>query len=95
MAYAGIGMKEKFLEETELVENLMPFQHDNYEGTERKVIQIELFIWLSEYDQAIELVDQMLSIPSDLTVNELKLFPIYDPLRDHPRFQEVLKKYGG
>jgi len=95
IAYAGLGMREKFLEEVELVETSMPFQKDNFEGAARKVFRIYLLIWLGEYDQAIVLADQMLSTPSSITINGLKLSPSFDPIRDHPRFQELLKKYGG
>ena len=28
-----------------------------------------------------------------IAINRLKYSPICDPLRDHPRFQELLKKY--
>ena len=49
---------------------------------------------LGEYENAISLADQMLSIPSRLTVNSLKLSPIYDPFRENPRFQELIAKYS-
>jgi len=55
--------------------------------------KIECLIWLYEHDQAIDLIDKTLSIPSLLTVNRLKLSPIYDPIRDNPKFQKVLRKY--
>jgi len=94
-ANAGLGMKENFFKEWESFEIAMPFHKDFYWGASYRIAKIEMFIWLGEYDRAIDLADQMLSIPSDLTINALKLSPIYDPLRDSPRFQEVLKKYGG
>jgi serine/threonine-protein kinase len=93
-AYAGLGMKEKFLKEWELYETLMPFHKDFYWGAIYRVSKIEMLLWLGEYDQAIDLADQMLSIPSGLTINGLKLSPIYDPIRDHPRFQELIAKYS-
>jgi non-specific serine/threonine protein kinase len=94
-AYAGLGMKEKFLKEWKLYESLMPFHKDVFLGATNRVHKIEQLIWLGEYDRAIDLVDQMLSMPSSLTINGLKLSPLYDPIRDNPRFQEVLKKYEG
>ncbi len=94
-AYAGLGMKEKSLKQWELYETLMPLHKDFLDGAKNRVYKIESFIWLGEYDQAIDLVDQMLSIPSHITINNLKLSPIYDPLRDQKGFQELLIKYGG
>lgn len=93
MVYAGLGMKEKFLKEWELYETLMPFHKDHFTGSDYWVFKIEMLIWLGEYNQAIDLADQMLSIPSGLTVNGLKLSPIYDPLRDNPKFQKLITKY--
>jgi TolB-like protein/Tfp pilus assembly protein PilF len=93
-AYAGLGMKEKFLKEWELYETLMPFHKDNLIGTENRIDKIEFLIWFGEYDRAIDLADEMLSIPSNLTINTIKLSPIYDPIRDHPRFQELIAKYS-
>lgn len=92
-AYAGLGILEKFEKEFELLETLIPFNKDVLVGTDRMVQKIECLIWLKEYDQAIDIVDQMLSIPSLLTVNRLKLSPIYDPIRENLRFQKVLRKY--
>lgn len=92
-AYAGLGMLEKFEKEFELLETLIPFNKDVLVGTDRMVQKVECLIWLKEYDQAIDIVDQMLSIPSLLTVNRLKLSPIYDPIRENLRFQKVLRKY--
>jgi len=36
-----------------------------------------------------------LSRPSWITVGGLKADPVWDPLRNNPRFQALLKKYGG
>ena len=71
----------------------MPFQMDISLETNDRINVIELFVWLGEYDRAVDLVDHMLSTPSSITINRLKLSPIYDPLRDHPRFQELIEKY--
>jgi serine/threonine-protein kinase len=47
------------------------------------------------HQAALDRIDHLLSIPSGLTVPMLRLGPIWDPVRDHPRFQEILEKYGG
>jgi tetratricopeptide (TPR) repeat protein len=91
-AYAGLGMKEQFEKEYELLDSLMSFHEDVLAGTDRMVQKIECLIWLNEYDQAIDIIDQMLSIPSLLTVNKLKLSPIYDPIRNNPKFIELLRR---
>ena len=47
-----------------------------------------------EHDEAIDLVEDMLPAPSWLTVHLLEIDPIWDPLRDHPRFQVLLERYA-
>jgi hypothetical protein len=46
-----------------------------------------------DYDAAIDELDYLLSIPSSVSVPQLQLHPMWDPLRDHPRFQALLAKY--
>jgi len=55
----------------------------------------EVYAILGENDRAIEILDGLLSRPSGVTVQGLKVNPIWDPLRNDPRFQALLDKYGG
>jgi serine/threonine-protein kinase len=48
---------------------------------------------VGEYDAAVEQLEYLLSIPSDISVPLLRIDPTWDPLRDHPRFQAMLAKY--
>jgi len=53
----------------------------------------EIYIVVGEYDLAIDKLELLLSIPSDISVGRLKIEAEWDPLRDHPRFKELIKKY--
>jgi serine/threonine-protein kinase len=49
---------------------------------------------VGESDAAIDQIEAVLAAPGELSVPLLRIDPIYDPLRDHPRFQALLDKYG-
>ena len=44
-------------------------------------------------NKALDLIEELLSIPCQLSVGLLRLDPVWDPLRDNPRFQALLEKY--
>jgi hypothetical protein len=48
-----------------------------------------------DLDNALALLDRSLQTPSGVTIHELRLDPIWDPLRAHPRFQQMLTKFWG
>jgi hypothetical protein len=47
-----------------------------------------------EQEAAIDLLEEMLPAPSWLTVHLLDIDPIWDPLRDHPRFQALVEAHA-
>jgi serine/threonine-protein kinase len=45
------------------------------------------------FDEAIDVLEHLLSGPGGISVQKLRIDPDWDPLRDHPRFQALLEKY--
>ena len=54
-----------------------------------------IYTEVGEYEKATERLEYLLTIPGDLSVNLLRIDPVWDPLRDHPRFQRLLDEYSG
>jgi len=49
---------------------------------------------LGNQSEAIDGLDFLLSRPSELATQLLRLDPCWDPLRSNPRFQTLLARYG-
>jgi hypothetical protein len=47
-----------------------------------------------EVDAALDEIERILSRPAWFSVHTLRLDPLFDPLREHPRYQALLVKYG-
>ena len=93
LAYAGLGFKDEAIRHGERAVENMPITKDAVMGTYPLYRLAEIYIKVGEYEKAIAQLDYLLSIPSNLSINILKLDPLYDPLRENPRFQRLLEKY--
>jgi serine/threonine-protein kinase len=76
---------------------VLPLAKDAYFGAFQLEGLAEIEAHAGQPEQAIDLLQKLLSIPAGETVSikRLELDPIWDPLRGNPRFQALLKKYSG
>jgi non-specific serine/threonine protein kinase len=93
LAYAYLGLKERAIIEGERAVALLPVSRDAFLGPNRVLDLARIYAIVGEPEAAIDQLDYLLSIPSLLTVGYLRHHPVWDPLRDHPRFQALLEKY--
>jgi tetratricopeptide (TPR) repeat protein len=94
IAYAGLGRKEEAIRESKLSAEQFPISRDASIAPALIQELARIYVMVEEYDAAIELIDSLLSFPNlALSVGGLKTHPHWDPLRDHPRFQELIEKY--
>jgi serine/threonine-protein kinase len=93
--FAFLGEKDRALAEAQRATALVPESKDAFGGPEITEGLAQVYAILGENDRAIEILDGLLSRPSGVTVQGLKINPIWDPLRNDPNFQALLTKYSG
>lgn len=92
LAYAFLGRKEDAIREGSRAVNLYPVSKDAFEGTRYIQKLAMIYTVVGEHEEAINQLEYLLSIPSGnvISVPIVRLDPIWDPLREHPRFQRLL-----
>ena len=91
---ACLGENEGALLEAQRARQLLPESKDAFGGQEIMASMAEVHAILGNNAYAIEILEGLLSRPSWVAVEGLKVDPVWDPLRNDPRFQALLKKYG-
>jgi tetratricopeptide (TPR) repeat protein len=92
--YAGLGRKEEAIREGKLAVDLFPVSMDAYDGPARIADLALIYCMVDEKEAALDQLELLLSIPSAMSVSLLQIDPLWDPLRNHPRFQALLQKYS-
>ena len=92
---ACLGEKDAAIAEAKRGTELLPESVDAFDGPTATETLAQVYAMVGEDDKAIDLLDGLLSRPSQVTVMMLKLNPVWDKIRDNPRFVEMLKKHGG
>ncbi len=91
---AYLGQKDAALAEAQRATELLPESKDAFGGPEITEGVAQVHAILGDNGRAIEILDGLLNRPSTVTVQGLKVNPIWDPLRNDPRFQALIDKYS-
>jgi tetratricopeptide (TPR) repeat protein len=92
LALAKLGRKAEAIDHALEGTELMPVSKSFSDGTARLFDLALVYTNVGEHDLAVNLLDSLLSIPSEVSVARLKLDPQLDPLRDNPRFQALVDR---
>jgi len=90
IACAGLGLKEKAIQEATRATEILPVSKEYWRGIYRVKDLAQVYVMVGEYDKAFDQIEYLLSIPGELSVTLLKLDPVWAPLRSLPRFQKLL-----
>lgn len=58
------------------------------------MVMATVYMFAGEYDNAMDELEYLLSIPSWCTIKYIKADPIFDPLENMPRFKSLAVKYA-
>jgi serine/threonine-protein kinase len=91
VAYAGLGNAAAAISEGQKGMALSPTSQDPFEGPNREEAMAQIYALLGDADEAIPILKRLLHVPSfnDITPEYMRIDPIWDPIRNDPRFQKL------
>ena len=93
--YAHLGLKDDAIREGQAAVDLIPVSRDAMIGPKYLEDLAEIYTIVGDHDIAMDNLEYLLEIPAGVHVGNLKVDPIWNPLRDNPRFQGLIEKYSG
>jgi tetratricopeptide (TPR) repeat protein len=94
LIYAGLGRGDEAKAEAKHAADLLPESKDAFDGPILVLSRARIHMMCADLDTAFALLEQSLRTPSGITIPELRLDPIWDPLRADPRLEQILAKSG-
>jgi serine/threonine-protein kinase len=93
-AYAGLGRCDDGMREAEEAVRMMPISRDAVVGAELVTTLAEIYMMCGEHEKAIDQIETLLSVPSEMSAGMLRVDPIWDPIRSNPRFRPLAEGNG-
>jgi len=94
IAYAGLGRTEEAIREGKLAVDMISVDKDMWLGPFRKKDLAHIYTLVGDYDSALKEIEFLLANPTYYSTPLIRMDPTWAPLRDHPRFQALMEKYG-
>ena len=89
LAYAGLGEKQKALEQAQ--QGVSEYHDDAINQPGAMIVLAQIQALFGDREAAIAALPHLLDVPAGLTRANLKLDPFWDPLRQDPRFEKLSK----
>jgi tetratricopeptide (TPR) repeat protein len=87
---ALLGKKEDALAEAKRAVETLPILKDAVNGPIIMTHLAAVYAWTNEQNSAFETLEPLTKTPNGLYYGDLKLNPLWDPLRNDPRFDKLL-----
>ncbi len=87
---AGLGDKDKAIEEGRRAVELLPVEKDAIDGEVCLEFMAAIYAAVGDKEAACHQLAVAVKLPGHLSYGELRLNPAWDPLRGDPRFEEIV-----
>jgi len=92
---AALGNKEDAIREGERAVELMPASKSAVDGPALMRYLAVIYAWTGEKDRAISELTKAVKLPvAGMSYGQLRLNPLWDPLRGDPRFEAIVASLG-
>jgi TolB-like protein/Tfp pilus assembly protein PilF len=92
---AWTGERDAAIAHAQRATDLRPESKDAFDGPRITEDVAQVYAILGDNGRAIELLDGLLSRPTQVTLQSLRVNPAWDPIRNDPAFQALFTKYAG
>ena len=92
IAHALSGRRTDAIRDARHALELLPISRDAVDAGRVHVQTAAVFLLADDRENAFRVLDGLATVPSTLSSATLRLNPVYDSLRDDPRYPELLEK---
>lgn len=89
------GDAEEAVRHAEEAVRLHGYERDGADSDTFHWLLLRTYVLTNRFDEAMAMMEEMLSRPSVFGLGDLKLDPLYDPLREDPRYEGLIRKAEG
>ncbi len=96
IVYAWLGQADDAVRAGKRGVELYPRSIDAIIAPNRVADLARIYVILGDHDRAIDVMEAIVGVPpwQAMSPGHIKLHPLYDEIRDHPRLQALLKRVG-
>jgi serine/threonine-protein kinase len=88
--YADLGRKDDAIREGLRGVRMLPYEKEALRGGQRVIDLARIYAAVGEPELAIDRLEFLLKRPAAISVPLLRVDPVWDPIREHPRFRALV-----